>query len=557
MNMSMDGELVLVPLGGLGDIGMNAMLYGFGPKRSRKWILVDLGLGFAGPDMPGIDLLMPDLTFIEKMKKDLIALVITHAHEDHIGAVADLWPRLGVPVYATRFGAGLLETKRLNEPGAPKVPLNIVEPGVPVQLGPFSVEFVRMAHSIPESCGLAIRTQAGLVMHTGDWKIDETPLVGWATDEKRLRELGDEGVLALVCDSTNILRDGQSPSETDVAKGLEVLIREATGRVVVTTFASNVARLRAVADAAAACGRTVVVVGRAMERVVQVARECGYLEGVPTFLSAESFGYLAREQIVILATGSQGESRAALARIAANEHPEVTLTPGDRVIFSSRTIPGNEKGVGDIINGLVAQGVHVVTDRDGLVHVSGHPRRAEVARMYEWTRPQIAVPAHGEAMHLAEHARFARAQGVPKVVSAHNGDMVLIGPGEAGIIDQVQHGRLAKDGNVLIAQNDAAIQARQTLSFAGIISVAIAITKAGEVAGDPDVMFTGLPLKLKDGKAMDEVVDEAIFSTLDSLPRSRRRDPDATAQSVERAIRNTLRQVWGKKPVVHVLVVEV
>jgi len=553
----MDSELVLAPLGGLGEIGMNAMLYGFGPKRARKWILVDLGLAFAGPDLPGIDLLMPDLSFIEKLKGDLVGLVITHAHEDHIGAVADLWPRLGCPVYCTRFAAGLLETKRLNEPGAPRISFNIVQPGKAFDLGPFNIEYVKMAHSIPESCGLALRTPAGLVMHTGDWKIDETPLVGWSTDEKRLRELGDEGVLALICDSTNILREGQSPSETDVAKGLADLIKNSTGRVVVTTFASNVARLRAVADGAAACGRTVVVVGRAMERTVAVARECGYLDGVPTFLSAESFGYLDRSQIVILATGSQGESRAALARIAANEHPEVKLTPGDRVIFSSRTIPGNEKGVGEILNGLITQGVQVVTDRDGLVHVSGHPRRAEVQKMYDWIRPQIAIPAHGEAIHLSEHARFAQAQGVSQVIPARNGDLVLLGPGKPGVIDQVPHGRLAKDGNVLVSQNDEAIRARISLSFAGIVSVAIAINDKGDVVGDPDVMFTGLPMKMRDGKMMDEIVDEAIFSTLDSLPRSRRKDADATAQSVERAIRNTLRQVWGKKPMVHVLVVEV
>ncbi len=555
--MAMDDDLVLVPLGGLGEIGMNAMLYGFGTKRQRKWILVDLGLSFAGPDLPGIDLLMPDLTFIEKMKDDLLGLIITHAHEDHIGAVADMWPKIKCPVYATRFAAGLLETKRLNEPGAPKVPMKIVEPGAKFDLGPFNLEYVRMAHSIPESCGVAIRTGAGLVMHTGDWKIDETPLDGWATDEKRLREIGDEGVLALVSDSTNIMREGQSASETDVAKGLEAFIQDAPGRVVVTTFASNVSRLRAVADAAKACGRTVVVVGRAMERVVQVARECGYLEGVPTFLSAESFGYLAREQIVILATGSQGESRAALARIAADEHPEVKLAPGDRVIFSSRTIPGNERGVAEVINGLVTQGVEVITDRHGLVHVSGHPRRNEVQRMYEWTRPQIAVPAHGEALHLFEHARFARTQGVDKVIPARNGDMVLLGPGKSGVIDEVRHGALAKDGNILISCNDEAIKARQSLSFAGIISVAIALSESGDISGDPDVMFTGVPMRTRDGRDMGDVVDEAIFSTLDNLPRKRRMDADATAQSVEKAIRNTLRQVWGKRPIVHVLVVEV
>src|SRR5271168_4650220 len=344
-----DSEFVFAPLGGLGEIGMNCALYGYGPVRSRKWLMVDLGLAFAGEDLPGVDLILPDLAFIEKIKKDLVGLVITHAHEDHIGALADLWPRLGVQVYATRFAAGLAETRRLAEPGAPKVPIKVVAQGARIDIGPFDVEFVSVAHSIPESCALAIRTPAGLIVHTGDWKIDPTPGVGAPTDERRLKELGEEGVLALICDSTNVLREGESPSEADVAKNLSALVGQASGRVVVTTFASNVARLRAAAEAGFAKGRQVCILGRAIERVVAVARECGMLDGVPPFLGMDAFERLPRDKILALATGSQGEPRAALARMAEDEHPTAELSAGDTVIFSSRTIPGNEKAVGKII----------------------------------------------------------------------------------------------------------------------------------------------------------------------------------------------------------------
>ncbi len=550
-------ELVFVPLGGLGEIGMNAACYGFGPAGRRKWILVDCGLSFAGPDLPGIDLVMPDLTFIEKMKKDLLALIITHAHEDHIGAVAELWPRLGCPVYATQFAADLLETRRLGEDGAPKVDLRIFAPGDRLHLGPFDIEPVRMAHSIPESAALCIRTALGNVLHTGDWKIDLTPVAGWTTDEKRLREIGDEGVLALVCDSTNIMRDGESPSETDVGAELTKIIADAPGRVVVTTFASNVARVRSAALAAAACGRTVVVVGRSMDRVSQVARQNGYLDGVADFASADSYANIPRDKVVVLATGSQGEPRAAMSRIAEDEHPSVRLAAGDRVIFSSRPIPGNERPINAIINSLVRQGVEVITDRHGLVHVSGHPRRAEVKRLYEWLRPQIAIPAHGEPLHLHEHAKFAREQGVSKTIVASDGDVIVLAPGNPAIVDKAPHGRRVMDGNVLIAPEDEAIRARVRLSFSGVISVGIAITSKGELAGDPDVVIAGIPLRTRDGRDMGEIVDKAIFETLDNLPRSRRRDADDVSVAVERSVRNTVRGVWGKRPNVHVLVMQI
>ena len=550
-------DLVFSALGGLGEIGMNAALYGYGPPHRRKWLMVDCGLSFAGPDLPGIDLVFPDVAFVESIRRDLVGLIITHAHEDHIGALADLWPRLGCTVYATPFAAGLLEVKRLNEPGAPKIPIKLMRAGERLDLAPFEVEIVSMAHSIPESTGLVLRTPLGTVVHTGDWKIDATPLVGTPTDEARLREIGDEGVLALVCDSTNIMRDGVSPSETEVADRIRELIDHAAGRVVVTTFASNVARIRAVADAAQACGRSVVILGRAMDRVINVARECGYLDGVPPFLTSDALGFMPRHQTVILATGSQGEVRAAMARIAKDDHPDAKLSPGDRVIFSSRTIPGNEREVGRIINGLVRQGIEVVTDRTELVHVSGHPRREEVARLYGWLKPKVAIPAHGEPLHLSEHAAFARSVGVPYVLNAADGDLVQIAPGEPGIIDETPHGRVAKDGNILLSVADPSIQARNKLSFGGVVSIAFALSPRGEVTGNPDVVFSGIPERTRDGKPMDAIIDAAIFGTLDNLGRAKRRDPDAAANSVERAVRAAVGAVWGKKPTVHVLVVEI
>jgi ribonuclease J len=555
--MNDDSNFVLAPLGGFGEVGMNSALYGFGPARNRKWLMIDLGVAFAGEDLPGVDLIMPDLSFIEKAKKDLVGVVITHAHEDHIGALAELWPRLGVKVFMTRFAAGLAEMRRLGEPGAPKIPIEVFAPGGRVQIGPFDVEFVPVAHSIPESVALAIRTPAGLVVHTGDWKIDPTPLVGGVTDVARFRALGEEGVLALICDSTNVLRDGESPSEADVARTLAEIVAEAKGRVVVTTFASNVARLCSAARAGLAAGRQIVVIGRAMERVIAVARENGFMPGLPPFLGPEPLERMPRDKVLALATGSQGETRAALARIAEDEHPNARLASGDMVIFSSRTIPGNEKAVAKVFNGLARQGVIAITDRTRLVHVSGHPRRAELARMYDWLKPKIAVPAHGEAMHLTEHVAFAKAQGVKEVVRVFNGDIVKLAEGDARVVGEFAHGRRYMDGAILIGGEETCIAERRKLGFAGVISIAIAITAKGELAGDPDVLFSGLPQATREGAGVDALIDAAIFETFESLPRGKRRDPDSVALAVERAVRAAVNDVWGKKPTVHVLVVEV
>jgi ribonuclease J len=555
---SSQDELVFVPLGGLGEIGMNAALYGFGPEDRRQWILVDCGMGFASEEhMPGVDLMFPDLRFLEDERRNLLGILITHAHEDHIGALAELWPRLRVPVYATRFAIGLLETRRLSEPGAPKIDLREVAAGQRLQLGRFDIEYMPVAHSIPESNALAVRTPLGLVLHTGDWKLDDTPFLGDTTSEAVFSRLGDEGVLALICDSTNVVREGRSPSESEVAGRLAEIIAEAPHRVAVTTFASNVARIRAVAEAARGCGREVVVVGRAMDRVIQVAAECGYLDDLPEFRRPEVYGYLPRDKVVALLTGSQGEPRAALARIASDEHPEIALSPGDKVIFSSRIIPGNERGVGQIMNDLVRRGVDVITDRTELVHVSGHPRRDELAAMYRWTRPRIAVPAHGEDVHLAEHAAFARAQGVLNVVKARNGTVVRLAPGKPEIVDDVPTGRLYKDGDILIGAGDRAIPERRRLAFAGVVSVAIAIDKRGEIAGDPVVDAVGLPSTTRQGEPILERVADTVGQTLDGLSRSKRRDPEAVENAVERAVRAAVQEVWGKKPTCHVLVVEV
>jgi len=551
-------ELLFAPLGGIGEIGMNLSIYGFGDGGRRQWLIVDCGVSFAAEEhLPGVDLILPDIRYLIEQRRNIVGLVLTHGHEDHLGALIDLWPRLKVPIYATAFTAALFEAKRLSEPGAPEIPMNVVPRGGHVELGPFKVDFINVAHSIPESNALAIRTPLGTVLHTGDWKIDLSPLIGAPTDQAKLTALGDEGVLALVGDSTNAVRDGRSPSEADVAKTLAELIRSAPARVAVTTFASHVDRIRSVADAARSADREVVLVGRAMERVAQVARETGYLDGVQDFRAAESYGYLPPDKVLALCTGSQGEPRAALARIAEDEHPEVTLTRGDRVIFSARTIPGNEKAVARVINGLVTQGVEVITDRDHLVHASGHPRRAELLDMIGWVRPKILIPAHGEALHLAEHAKLARRAGVPEVLVCRNGDLVRLAPGSAEIIDEVPSGRLYKDGALLIEAQSRTVGARKRLSFAGIISVALALSEKGLLVTDPEIELIGIPDTDADGRAMADIARDAVEEAFEALPNPRRRDPDQVAEAVRRAVRGAIAERWRKKPICHVHVLEV
>jgi ribonuclease J len=550
-------ELVFAPLGGVGEIGMNLAIYGFGEERRRQWIAVDLGVAFADDALPGVDLILPDISYLVEQRRNLLGLVLTHAHEDHFGAVIDLWPRLEIPIYATPFTAALLQAKRESEPGAPEIPVNIVPLGGRFTLGPFDIELVSMAHSIPESNGLIIRTPLGTVLHTGDWKIDPTPVIEPPTDEAKLRALGDEGCLALIGDSTNAVREGRSPSESDVAKCLAELIRSAPARVAVTTFASNVARLRAVAQAAAECEREVVVVGRAMDRISQVARETGYLDGIRDFRSVDVYGHLPPDKVLALCTGSQGEPRAALARIAQDEHPDVAFSRGDRVIFSSRAIPGNEKMVMRVINGLVSQGIEVITDRTHLVHVSGHPRVEELKDMIGWVRPQILLPVHGEPLHMAEHAALGRRLGIGKVVLGRDGELIRLAPGDPGKIDEVPAGRLYQDGSLLVSAEARTVADRRRLGFAGVVSVALAVNERGELLADPEVTLTGIPEADRQGQKIEDLAYDAAIEAFESMPRARRRDPEAIAEAVRRAVRGTLSSAWNKKPTCHVHVLEV
>ena len=547
-------EFVFVPLGGVGEIGMNLALYGYGAERQKKWIIVDFGVSFGNEEQPGVDLVMPDLSFAVEQKKNIVGILLTHAHEDHFGALFDLWPRLKVPVYATPFTAALIEAKRASDAMAPEIKVVTVPLKGKVQLGPFEIEFVNVAHSIPESNSLIIGTPLGKALHTGDWKLDPTPLIGVPTDEARLRALGDEGCIAMIGDSTNSVREGRSPSETDVAHTLTDLIRGAPHRVAVTTFASNIARIKAVAIAAKAAEREVVVVGRAMERLVQVARETGYLDGIQEFLPVNAYGYLPPDKVVAVCTGSQGEPRAALSRIAQDDHPEVTFSKGDRVIFSSRGIPGNERAIGRVINGLIAQGIEVITDRTHLVHVSGHPRIAEVEDMYRWVRPKLAVPVHGEALHLSEHAKIARRCGVADVIICANGDVVRLAP-DPRKVDEVKAGKIYKDGRLIVAATAPTVSDRRKLSFAGVVTVSLVIGDKGELLADPEVSLIGIPERNERGELIEDLVYNAIVETAENMPRARKRDPDSFAESVRRSARAAVAQDWGKKPVcvVHVL----
>lgn len=547
-------EIVFLALGGLGEIGMNCYLYGLGREEHRRWLMVDLGITFPeGEFDPGVDVILPDLRFIEARASDLAGIVLTHAHEDHFGAVIELWPRLQAPIYATPFTAALLKAKLAEFGGKVKLPIHEVQMGARFMVGPFDLELVTMAHSIPEPNGLLLRTPHGTVFHTGDWKLDATPVLGPPADEGRIAALGGQ-VLALVCDSTNAFREGRSPSERDVALSLASIVKEARGCVAVTTFASNVGRIRAIADAARAAGRHLVIAGRALHRIIQVAIDTGYLPHDLRYLDQQEFSQLKSDKVVALVTGSQGEPRAALARIADNEHPDISLGKGDLVIFSSRTIPGNEKAVGRIQNALAHMGCDLVTDADALVHVTGHPRREELKQMYAWIKPQIAVPMHGEVRHLKEHARLARETGVPNVLTPVNGEVVALAPGPPAIVDEAPAGRLFRDGRLIVPSEEGPVRERRKLSFVGVAVVSLVLSRRGEVLAEPEVVLDGIPAETVDGRAMSDLVSNAVDGTIASIPPTRRRDPEMVREAVRRAVRAAIDEQWGKKPIAKIMV---
>ncbi|HEY1299570.1 MAG TPA: ribonuclease J [Stellaceae bacterium] len=548
-----DGEaLYFVSLGGAGEIGMNLNLYGI----EGAWLILDCGVTFGDDSQPGIDVVMPDPAFIVERRESLLGIVATHAHEDHIGAIPYLWRQLRCPVWATPFTAALLRAKLAEVGLLQEVRINVVPMSGRFSIGPFDLELITLTHSIPEPNAVVLRTAAGTVLHTGDWKFDPEPLIGPAADEAALRRIGDEGVLAMVGDSTNALRPGTSGSEAELRTSLTELVGRYDARVAVACFASNVARLETIAHAAAAHGRDVALVGRSLWRIDKAARETGYLGHLPRFLTEEEAGYIPRDRILLICTGSQGEPRSALARIARGDHPNVVLEEGDAVIFSSRIIPGNEKSIGRLQNALALMRIEIVTELDHFVHVSGHPARDELVHMYQLVRPRIAIPVHGEARHMLAHARLAAECQVPQQLVVENGDMVRLAPTGAAIIDEVPVGRLASDGKSLLPLGGEALRQRQRATFNGVAVASVVLDRQSELAAPPSVNLIGL-VEGEAAAAAAPHLQRAAERAIDELPAARRRDDDAVRDAIRRALRRVFNERFGKRPLIEVQLIRV
>ncbi len=544
-------ELLFLSLGGAGEIGMNLNLYG----HAGAWLMVDLGITFGDDETPGIDVIMPDPTFIEERADTLAGLVLTHAHEDHIGAVPYLWSRLRCPLYATPFTASILRRKLAEAGLKDKAPITEIPLSSRFDVGPFDIELITLTHSIPEPNACVIRTSAGTVMHTGDWKLDPDPMVGPNTDEAALIRAGEEGILAMVCDSTNVLVQGSSGSEGDVRTKLTEMIGRFDNRVVVACFASNIARLESIAHAAAANDRSAALVGRSLWRFNDAARENGYLADIPRFLSPKEAALLPRDKVALICTGSQGEPRSALARIARGDHPDTALDPGDAVIFSSRIIPGNEKSIARLQNRLTGLGAELLTTHDEKhIHVSGHPARDELAQMYQWIRPKVAVPVHGEIRHMQAHAQLAKECQVPEAHLAPNGTLLKLAPGPVEIVDKVFSGRLALDGNRLISMGSGALRERRKMLHSGAAVVTVVVDEAGALQADPQVSTHGV-FDLEEDYEIAESLIDAAADAVDDLPMKVRRMDDMVHEAVRLAVRRRLRALCGKRPSVDVHVV--
>jgi ribonuclease J len=538
------GDLAFLPLGGTGEIGMNLNLY----RCGGKWLAVDCGIGFGGSELPEVDVMMPDPAFLAERRDRLVGLVITHAHEDHIGAVGWLWRSLRCAVYATPFAAAVLRRK-LAEVGLQNdVRLPVVAPGAAFDLLPFRLQFLRVAHSIPEAQALVIRTPAGIVLHTGDWKLDPDPLIGPRTDEAAFAALGAEGVLAMVCDSTNAMVEGHSGSEADVRRSLSALVRSLRGRVAVTCFASNIARIESVALAARDAGRTVALVGRSLRNLDAAARECGYLKHIPPFVSEEEANDIPDDNLLILVTGSQGEPRSALARIATDTHPRIELGEGDTVVFSSRVIPGNERAIGTVQDNLVRRGVQLMTDSDHMVHVSGHPARDELRKLYRLVKPRFSVPVHGEWRHMAAHAGLAQEAGVTPLLLEY-GDILSLYPGQPEVVDSAPVGRLVLDGNRLVPLLGGVMGARRRMLYNGVVIASLAVDEAGRLRGQVRLSAPGL-FEANDADAA-RIVDE-MTDALTDLPAPLRRDDAGLLDAAKTALRRALGRRLQKRPLVDV-----
>lgn len=546
-----DKGLFFVPLGGAGEIGINFGLY----SCDGQWIAVDCGVGFAGDRLPGVDMVLPDPTFAEQIAKNLKALIITHAHEDHIGAVGHFWPLLRCPVYATPFAAEMLET-RLDEAGIlGRVSLETVEAGDELDLAPFDIELIPVNHSVPEAVSLLIRTKYGNVFHTGDWRFDDTPVVGKPANYARFKELGKENVLAMVADSTNVFVENDILSESDVKDSLTTLFSRYSGkRLVVTCFASNVGRIESIAEAAEKNGRTVCLLGRSLWRVEGAGRACGYFRGINVFLTDEEAQDLPPSKVLYLCTGCQGEPKAALSNLSYGVYRSLQLNKGDVVIFSSRVIPGNEQAIANIKNRFIAKGIEVVTDKDALTHVSGHANRNDMKRMYGFVRPKIAVPVHGEAAHLFEHAKLADECGISQTVIPKDGDVIFFGADKAEVIGSVQSGLMAMDGRKIIPVNADVLKKRRRMLEDGTVVATVVLDKKNAVVGSVQISATGLI----DAQSPEmSVLDEGIKAALSSLTPARLKDDGSVADAVKAAIRKTVMENHGRRPMVDVHLVRV
>ena len=544
--MKPGNELLFLALGGSGEIGMNVNLYGC----DGKWLMVDCGITFAHPDYPGIELVLPDLAFIEERRRDLAGIVLTHGHEDHIGAIPYLAADLGVPLYATPFTAGLIASKLEEEGLTQEVKLNVIPLGGDFRVGPFGVRYVPLAHSIPEANALLIDTPYGKIFHTGDWKLDGAPQIGRPTSDEAMKAIGDQGILAMICDSTNVFNSEPSGSEATVRGGLEEVVAAAKGRVLVTTFASNAARLHTLGRVARVTGRKLCVAGRSLDRILRVARTAGYLTDFPETIDWETAMDLPRREVMIIATGGQGEARAALARIAFGEH-KIKLVEGDTVVFSSRQIPGNELDIGRIMNALARADVKTVTERQAHIHVSGHPARPELAAMYHWIRPEVLIPVHGESRHLHEHRRFALEEGIPTSIVQENGEVIRLAPNGPEKIGEERVGRLILDGDVILAADGTTMNERRKIGAFGQMSVAVAIDGAGRVQGRAQIALKGIPVEEDRDAFLEEACAAAASAARAGGPE------DKLREAIRLAVRRCATDWTGKKPVVDVLIVRV
>ena len=552
----MKEELLFCPLGGAGEIGANMNLYAYGTPGEHKWIMVDIGVTFADDSLPGIDLIYPDPGFIVDKKEDLLGIVLTHAHEDHIGAIAHLWPKLKCKIYATPFTAVLIKEKFREKHIDINKYLKIVELNGVINLGPFNIEYVTMTHSILEPNGLKIKTPAGVVLHTGDWKIDENPMVGKNMDIDKLQQIGNEGVLAMVCDSTNIFSVGRSGSESTVRKSLLDIMSRLKKRIIMTSFASNVARMETVFYCAEKTGRQISLVGRSMHRIYKAARQCGYLKNIIEPIDPREAKNISREKIVYLCTGSQGEPMGAMMRISSYIHPDVFIEKGDTVIFSSKIIPGNEKKLYKLHNQLVKDGIEVISEENEFVHVSGHPNRDEMKDMYSWIKPKCVIPVHGEHRHMMEHVSFAKDMQVPYPVLVENGDIVKISPGEKpAVYDKAPSGRLYLDGNISVEEDSRSIKDRKNLSANGYLEVTILITPKGNIHNNPILTFKGLPINEEDEFIYG--LEEEIEKTSKSFKLGNKQQEHNLIDALKTACRKFTKEKTGKRPFTNINLVRV